>query len=586
MSRETLKISLIQDNPTAGDVRGNVELAIEHIRREADAGADLVVFSECFVSGYPIGDLALRPGFIGSVAEGILHLQMEITRISARTDHSVAVLIGAPRSGSALPYNSAFLIEPGGATRIVDKTELPNFDVFDEHRTFARSALTRHEPLRYRGFALGVMICEDMWHGQVPDSLASEGADVLIAINGSPYHGGKQAVRMGIANAIMRRTGLPIAYVNQVGGQDELVFDGGSFIANSDVGHFSGHAFRPDVLRAEIVRDENGKAHIEMRADDGRENEEYPENRIETDYRAAVLGLKDYARKTGTKRVYVGVSGGLDSALVLAIAKDAMGPKNVVGVMMPSAHTGQESLDLAADLMARLQVVSMTIPIGDTYEAINAAVTGGAESLDRISPDDLGFGFDMKIARENFQARARGMILMGLSNAMGGIVLSTGNKSELAVGYSTLYGDMVGGFNPIKSVYKSDAFEMCRWRNAHLDSNVIPEGIINRPPTAELSEGQTDEAALGSYDVLDAVLREMIDNRSTITQTVAVIKNRFGDEKGAKTAGLPVSHYVDKVYRMVRNAQYKRYQAPPGVKLNATDFGLGWRYPIAGRYSL
>lgn len=583
MHRQSLKLSLVQDNPVAGDVGGNLARAIRHLRREAEGGADLVIFSECFLSGYPIGDLALRPGFIGRVGAAVAALSYEIGRLQADEGITVAALIGAPRPGRRLPYNSAFLIEPGNAIRIVDKRELPNFDVFDEHRTFARSDATRHEPLLFGGFNLGVMICEDMWHGEVPDSLASEGADLLIAINGSPYHGDKQAVRLDLANALMRRTGLPLIYVNQVGGQDELVFDGGSFFANSPKGHIAGKAFETDVIRAELMRDADGKAHLEMRGDEDRTAVTYPANRIEADYRAIVTGLADYVRKTGTPRVFVGVSGGLDSALVLTLAVDAIGAQNVVGVMMPSDHTGQESLDLARDLMTRLGVHTRTLPIHAMFEAVDGALSVASDDLAPAVGVEAAHG----VARENYQARLRGMALMGLSNALGGIVLSTGNKSELAVGYSTLYGDMVGGFNPIKSLYKSDAFRMCAWRNETAgDAPPIPQGIIDRKPSAELSPGQTDEAALGSYDALDAVLREMIDHAAPAGKAVTRLRALFGKDLDGMIAGMTPRDYVGRIYDMVRRAQYKRYQAPPGVKLNATDFGLGWRFPLAGTYEL
>ena len=586
MQSQGLRLSLVQDNPVTGDIANNTETVKRYLREESRA--DLIVFSECFVTGYPVNDLVLRPGFLGAVDDAIA----EIRRAVIAAD-GPAVLVGAPQSGATLPYNAAFLIEPDGNVRVVRKCELPNSDVFDERRTFAMADPHEAKPLAFRGYNLGVQICEDMWHGPVSRSLAEECADVLLVINGSPYQRGKQDLRLRNAEARVRMTGLPLIYVNQVGGQDELVFDGNSFVMNATASVMTAAAFGPDVLRVEMTRGDGGSA-SDTRAFIHALEEISPSANlppIATDYAACVLGLRDYVAKTGSERVYLGVSGGLDSAIVLAMAVDALGADRVVGVMMPSQHTGRESLDLAEDLMSRLGVHKMTLPIVETYEAMNAAMTSAADGL----AAQLGKTPDHGIARENYQARLRGMSLMGLANALGGIVLSTGNKSEMAVGYSTLYGDMVGGFNPLKSVYKSDAFDMARWRN-RCDpatfgfkgaASPIPEGIISRPPTAELAEGQTDQKTLGSYEVLDELLRCLIEGGMGAGASARHLKRVFGDvDNGTETAGLDFATYAETIARKVRNAQYKRMQAPPGVKLNVTDFGLGWRYPIAGRYSL
>lgn len=586
MRDNALRLSLIQDNPVVGDITHNVLKVKDALRAERDS--DLIVFSECFVTGYPLNDLVLRPGFLNAVDEAIADIRKAVIE-----QNGPAVLVGAPEVGSPLPYNSAFLIEPDGNIRVVRKCELPNSDVFDERRTFSMAAASEAKPLAFRGFNLGIQICEDMWHGPVTRSLAEEGADVLLVINGSPYQRGKQDVRVRHAETRVRMSGLPLIYVNQVGGQDELVFDGNSFVMNTNKGVMSAAMFRPDVLRVDLthgdgfdVTDTGVFIHAVNEFD-------VPETlpAVGEDYAACVLGLRDYVAKTGSARVYLGVSGGLDSALVLAMAADALGADRVVGVMMPSRHTGQESLDLAADLMSRLGVHAMTLPITDTYDAVNAALTQTADTLS----ETLGVEANHAIARENYQARLRGLSLMGLANALGGIVLSTGNKSEMAVGYATLYGDMAGGFNPLKSVYKSDAFEMARWRNAcdpqtlgfSGTTNPIPEGIITRPPTAELAEGQTDQKSLGSYEVLDALLRCLIEKSMSPAASARHLRAVFGDtDRSAETAGFSFEDYADVIARKVRSAQYKRMQAPPGVKLNVTDFGLGWRYPIAGTYGL
>lgn len=583
MAQDRLCLAVIQDNPTVGDIDGNIDMAIAHLRENLDA--DLVVFPECFVSGYPLGDLVLRPGFLVEVRKGLDRLQAEVIKAQGP-----AVLIGAPLAGAELPWNAALLIEPSGATRVVRKTELPNADVFDERRTFA-SAERPPEPLPFRGFRLGVMICEDMWHGRVTRALADELADVLLVLNGSPYQRGKQPVREAHARARVRATGLPLIYANLVGGQDELVFDGRSFAMQPGGETCTAGLFRPDVMRLVLEKAAGGAlVHLDPRF----EPSPQVEDGIASDYAACVLGLRDYMRKTGMPHAFVGVSGGLDSALVLAMAVDALGRDRVTGVMMPSAHTGRESLDLADDLMRRLGVHRATIPILDGVsvmdEAIGAAAAGLAAGLRR----DPAMG----IARENVQSRLRGMTLMGLSNALGGIVLSTGNKSEMSVGYATLYGDMCGGFNPLKSVYKSDAFKMAEWRNATtgiaLDMtdlafvhDPIPAGIISRPPTAELAEGQTDQASLGDYDLLDMVLKCLVEERMDAASAARALEARFGrDDVWRRSGGYHPDTYAAKIGRLVRIAQYKRDQSPPGVKLNATDFGLGWRYPIAGDYRL
>lgn len=580
---QSMRLALVQANPTVGDLFGNTEQVKAALRDHAQA--DLIVFSECFLTGYPLGDLVLRPGFLRDVDSW----RAEI-RHAVMAQGGPAILIGAPMAGSDLPFNAAFLIEPSGATRVVRKTELPNSDVFDERRTFAMAEAGSQTPLSYKGFNLGVMICEDMWHGSVARRLADELAEVFLVLNGSPYQGGKHEVRQANARARVRSTGLPLIYVNQIGGQDELVFDGGSFTMNADGAVMCAKAFSPDVMNVVLRKDAMGRVHIE--AAEETEPHLYPGDRITTDYQACVLGLQDYVEKTGAPRVFVGVSGGLDSALVLAMAVDALGPQRVVGIMMPSEHTGTESLSLSHDLMSRLGVHEQILPIGAPVKAVDDMLSPVIRSLAstirarKITED---------VARENYQARLRGMALMGLSNALGGIVLSTGNKSEMAVGYATLYGDMAGGFNPLKSVYKSDAFTMARWRNA-VDpkilglkgtSNPIPAGIISRPPTAELAEGQTDQASLGAYFLLDEVLRCLIEAKMNHEEAARHIARKFGETVvRAESGGHTPDAYVIRIARMLRNAQYKRAQAAPGVKLNPTDFGLGWRYPIAGTYTL
>lgn len=581
--RDSLRLALIQDNPTTGDIHGNAGSADAALRANADA--DLVVFSECFLTGYPVQDLVLRPGFLRTVEEVLQQLRLSVIGLNGP-----AMLIGAPQAGATLPYNAAFLIEPDGAIRVVRKSELPNTDVFDERRTFAMSSDPRPTPLSFRGFNLGILICEDMWHGPVSQSLAAEMADVLITINGSPYQGGKMETRKAIAARRIRETGLPLIYVNQVGGQDELVFDGASFTMNVDGATMTGKAFEADVLKVMLRRRNDGPVQVEMV--ENVQDATYPQNELQSDYQACVLGLRDYIRKTNSGKVFIGISGGLDSALVATMAADALGPDKVFGIMMPSQHTGGESLGLADDLMARLGIVSEILPIGDAYDVVDRAMTGITETLGQRTELLPQHG----TARENSQARLRGLYLMGLSNTLGGMVLTTGNKSEMAVGYATIYGDMAGGFNPLKSVWKSEAFEMARWRNG-IDpdafgflgaTNPIPAGIIDRPPTAELSDGQTDAASLGDYKALDCVLKALIEGRQDSDAAGRTLVATFPDGKDLEglIGGATPQAYAGRIAHLLRAAQHKRVQSPPGVKLQETDFGAGWRYPIAGTYSM
>jgi NAD+ synthase len=575
MTQDALHLVLVQDNPTVGDIDGNADIVFDALARNNTA--DLLVFSECFISGYPLNDLVLRPGFLANVGEAIERIRKAVVAMQGP-----AILLGAPVPRSELPGNAALLIDPDGSIRTVMKTELPNTDVFDERRTFASGNGGRPEPLNFRGFKLGVQICEDMWHGGVSRDLSDELADVLVVINGSPYQRNKHNMRLRHARARAQETNLPLIYTNQIGGQDELVFDGGSFALNVDGTRLQGPAFKQAELKAVLIRDEAGDCRIEF---EGGQRSLYPEDPIGTDYAACVLGLRDYLAKTGMSRVFLGVSGGLDSALVAAMAADAIGPENVVGVMMPSALTSDTSINLAKELMDNLGIHQRTIRIDGSFDAVNDNLTFAIDHLE----DDLQSKPDHGIARENYQARLRGLTLMGLSNALGGMVLSTGNKSEMSVGYATLYGDMCGGFNPMKSVWKSDAFAMARWRNQAADfriNNPIPEEIITRPPSAELAEGQEDSATLGDYTALDFVLKILVEEFASSKVAATRLYKRFGPDLTEMIGDATAEQYAERIARLVRGAQYKRMQSPPGVKLNATDFGAGWRYPIAGRYTL
>ncbi|MFX4300123.1 NAD+ synthase [Pseudosulfitobacter pseudonitzschiae] len=577
-----LTLALIQDNATVGDIEGNVAKIHAHI--DANMTADLIVFPEMFLTGYPLGDLVTRPSFLAQVGRALQDLSDWVV-----AQEGPSILVGAPQSGDGLPYNGAWLIEPSGAMRVVRKTELPNSDVFDERRTFLNHE-GQNLPLPFKGFNLGVMICEDMWHGRVARNLADEMADILIALNGSPFHVGKQSVRIDHAKNRVRATGLPLIYLNLTGAQDEIVFDGASFVLNANGSLDQMVAFQNQSHRVVVTRTEEG---VMVTPETEISNATYPD-KIASKYSACVLGLRDYVSKIGNPRVVIGVSGGLDSALVAAMAVDALGADRVIGVMMPSQYTGGESLGLADELMERLGIHRQVLPIGDAYEAVDRGATRTITAL----AAGIGIEAQMGVTRENFQARLRGLYLMGLTNALGAILLSTGNKSEMSVGYATLYGDMNGGFNPLKSIWKTEAFEMCRWRNLQSDlalvslpakpvSNPIPDGIITRPPTAELADDQSDTKSLGDYEILDTVLKLITEEQADHMVAAFRITEIFGEEGVLQlTGGEDANAYAFRIARLVRGAQYKRDQSCPGPKTNRTDYGLGWRYPIAGTYQL
>lgn len=570
--KNMLAIGFEQANPVTGDISGNAEKILEARKRHYDC--DLVVFPECFLTGYPLEDLALRAGFIGAVMS-------EIQRLSniVRADDGPALLFGAPVAGAGLPHNAAVLVRKDGSISVAYKSELPNNDVFDEARTFEPGKDPK--PLLLDGFKLGVMICEDMWHGRVARELAGELADILLVLNGSPFEAGKQSLRIAHARRAVRDTGLPLVYLNQVGGQDEVVFDGASFAYDGDGRDIASLPFSGEAsFRLILTRRPEGGASLEW--DAGPHNDipalphtPYPDTPAAL-YGACRLGLSDYIRKIGGPNVLIGLSGGLDSALVAAMAVDAIGAARVTGVLMPSPHTSPESTALALSLAERLGIRTVEIPIAGSMESAETFLSAARDTTPEA----------MDLARQNVQARLRGLALMTLSNAQGDIVLSTGNKSELSVGYATLYGDMNGGFNPLKDLYKTEVKKLALWRNgaslipggdAVCAKNVIPEEIITRPPTAELKAEQSDEAELGSYELLDAMLQGLIEDNLDAEAARRQAESRLG---------APVSaDYARKIAGMLRRSEFKRRQAAPGIKLTSRSFGKGWRYPIAGAAS-
>jgi NAD+ synthase len=517
--------------------------------RSASAGADLVVFPELFIAGYPPEDLVLKPAFQATCRAAIEALARE-------TKSGPALLVGTPWLDGDRLYNAVALLDRGAIAAVRYKVDLPNYGVFDEKRVFARGPMPG--PVNFRGVRLGLPICEDIWGAEVVECLAETGAEMLIVPNGSPYWREKSEVRLNIAVARVTEQGLPTIYVNQVGGQDELVFDGVSFGLHADCSlAFQLAGFQESIVTTNWVRRnsiwqcENSPLVDSVEAD-------------HADYAACVLGLRDYVNKNGFPGVVLGLSGGIDSALCTAMAVDALGPDRVRCLMLPYKFTSRESLDDAAACAKALGVRYEVLPIAPAVEGFEKA----------LAP--IFSGLPRDVTEENLQARARGTILMAVSNKFNLMVVTTGNKSEMSVGYATLYGDMNGGFNPIKDLYKTEVFRLARLRNTWKPEGakgpegwVIPENIITRPPTAELRENQKDEDSLPPYDVLDPILERLVEREEPIS---ALVEAGFDRDT------------VIRVERMINIAEYKRRQAAPGVKVTLKNFGRDRRYPITNRF--
>jgi NAD+ synthase len=545
----TLSIAIAQINPTVGDVTGNLAL-IRRSRDEAAAlGADLVVFPELAIVGYPPEDLVLRPALVDAAAAALGALERESTS-------GPALVVTLPWREDGCLHNAVALVSEGRHD-IRFKYELPNYGVFDEKRVFAPGPLP--QPVTFRGVRLGLPICEDVWFPTVTSHLARAGAELLLVPNGSPFDVGKSRERMALARERVAETGLPLAYVNQVGGQDELVFDGGSFVVNGN-GTFARQLpfWRSSVVLTTWSR-EDGRFRCE-----GQDNEGIEPPRSNAIYSAMRLGLRDYVGKNRFPGVVIGMSGGIDSALTAAVAVDALGSDRVRGVRLPSVFTSAASQDDAAESARLLGIRLETIEIGPTVAAAEAA----------LAPTFAGRARD--VAEENLQARVRGLLLMGISNKFGEMVVTTGNKSEMSVGYATLYGDMCGGYSVLKDVYKTEVYELARWRNTvHPDDalgpagRVIPESSITKAPTAELRPNQTDQDSLPPYDVLDAILTGLVEEEQSVSDIVA--------------RGFP-RETVLRVQHLLYTAEYKRRQAPPGVKITRRSFGRERRYPITNGF--
>ncbi|MGF1648918.1 MAG: NAD+ synthase [Hyphomicrobiaceae bacterium] len=549
--RRRLRIALAQLNPTVGDLAGNVLKAREAVARAQSDGADLVVFPELFITGYPPEDLVLKPAFAFAARAAVESLATTLDR------DGPGVVIGTVWPENGATYNSIVVIDRGAIQAVRHKVDLPNYGVFDEKRVFTAGAMPG--PVAFRGVRIGLPICEDIWKPDVCECLAESGAELLIVPNGSPFDWKKPDVRLSIVVARVTETGLPLAYVNQVGGQDELVFDGASFVINGDRRlAVQMPAWDASIVVTDWAEDEQGQ----WRCSAG------PFTAIEADdaaaYQACMLGLRDYVEKNHFPGVVLGLSGGIDSALVAALSVDALGPARVHCVMLPYRFTSRASLEDAAACAKALGVRYDTVEIAGPVDAMTAALT------------HLFSGRNSDVTEENLQSRMRGTTLMAISNKFGGMVVTTGNKSEMSVGYATLYGDMNGGFNPIKDLYKTDVYRLAAWRNENLPKGglgpagtVIPVNIISKAPTAELRENQTDQDSLPPYDVLDDILRCLVENEMPITEIV-------GKGHDPQT--------VRRVERMLYLAEYKRRQAAPGVKISARNFGRDRRYPITNQF--
>ena len=547
---DRFKIALAQINPVMGDIAGNLARARAARAEAAQGGADLILLSELFIVGYPPEDLVLKPALQASVRQAVEALAADTA------DGGPAVLIGAPWVEEGKLYNASLLLDGGKIAGRTFKHELPNYGVFDEKRLFTSGPLPG--PLVVRGVRIGVPICEDIWTQDVVECLTETGGEILLVPNGSPFEQGKEDVRLNLITARVVESGLPLIYLNQVGGQDELVFDGASLVANADRSvAWALPAWEEKLVITEWRREGGGWVCQPGERAAG-------EDLSQSIYHAMILGLCDYVNKNGFPGVVLGLSGGVDSALTAALAVDALGADRVLCVMMPSRFTSGDSLEDAAQVAKLLGVHYVTIPIE------TAAVAMG----NTLAPVFTGRAPDK--TEENIQSRLRGMILMALSNKFGPMVLTTGNKSEMSVGYATLYGDMCGGYNPLKDLYKTQVFALSRWRNQNFPKNalgpkgrVMPERVIEKAPTAELRANQKDEDSLPPYSILDGILECLVEGEMTIDDVVA---------KGYDLAT------VKRVEQMLYVAEYKRRQAPPGVKLSRRSFGRDRRYPITNAF--
>ena len=540
------RLTLAQLNPSVGAIAANAALARKAWDQGRAAGADMVALTEMFITGYQTQDLILRPAFSADAIAAI-------TQLARDCAEGPALAIGGPAFHTGKLHNAYYILQAGQILATILKHELPNTSVFDEKRIFTPADV--HGPIRIGPLRLGIPICEDAWHSEVCETLMETGAELLLVPNGSPYHRGKPDVRTHLMVARVVETGLPLVYLNMIGGQDDQVFDGASFALNPG-GELALQMpqFDPCVTHLDLEETPQGWRILPGMM------EKIPPI-FEADYHAMVLSLQDYLAKTGFKKVILGLSGGVDSALVAVLAADALGPENVHCLMLPSRFTSPHSLEDAAAVARALGCRLDTVPITDPQDAIGTAL---APLFAGTKPD---------VTEENIQSRLRGLLLMAMSNKFGAMLLTTGNKSEMAVGYCTIYGDMNGGYNPLKDLYKTRVFDTCRWRNANHRpwmqgpaGQVIPKRVIDKPPSAELRADQKDEDSLPPYATLDAILEGLVENDASVADLVA---------QGFDHAT------VKRVEHLLYISEYKRFQSAPGTRLTKRAFWLDRRYPIA-----
>lgn len=560
---DILRIAVAQLNPTVGDVAGNLAKARVARADAARQGADLVLYTELFLAGYPPEDLVLKPAFLKACEKAAQDFAKDTA------DGGPGVIIGTPLKRRTGTHNSIVFADGGKIIAERYKLDLPNYGEFDEKRVF-QAGPELQGPVNFRGVRLGIPICEDIWGDiAVCETLAESGAEILLVPNGSPYYRAKIDVRHQVVIRQVIETGLPMIYANQLGGQDELIFDGASFAIGAD----KTLAFQMSQFEEAVAVTTWNRSRLATGAQNANNSDHWvcsegPMSKIpereEADYRACMLGLRDYVNKNGFKNVVLGLSGGIDSAICAALAVDALGEERLRTVMMPYRYTSKDSLKDAEDCARALGCRYDIVPISEPVEGFKHALT------------QLFEGTQEGITEENLQSRARGTILMAISNKFGSMVVTTGNKSEMSVGYATLYGDMNGGFNPIKDLYKMQVYALSRWRNAHVppgalgpSGEVIPKNIIDKAPSAELRENQTDQDSLPPYPVLDDILECLVENEMGVDDIVA-----RGHDRAT----------VTRVEHLLYIAEYKRRQAAPGVKITRKNFGRDRRYPITNRF--
>ena len=543
------QITLAQLNPTVGDLEGNYKVAIEAWDQAQKMGSDLIAFTELFITGYNTQDLIKKPSFFKAAQDQIL-------KLAKTCKNGPAIAIGGPAYLKGKLYNAYYILADGNVANVIMKHHLPNQNVFDEKRIFDEGEISG--PYQIGPIRIGSPICEDAWHSDVSETLSETGAQLLLVPNGSPYYNGKNDVRLNKMVARVVETNLPLIYLNMVGAQDDQVFDGGTFALNLG-----------GSLAIKLPLFEEALEHIVLEETDigwkiiKGELAKVPCDK-ELDYHAMVMGLRDYCKKSGFEKVVLGLSGGIDSALVAVIASDAIGSANVRSIMLPSPYTSQTSLIDATDLVDNLGCKSDTLPINDSLTAIDKTLSSTFE------------GRKIDLTEENIQSRLRGLLLMAVSNKFGEMLLTTGNKSEVSVGYSTIYGDMAGGFNPIKDLYKTKVFEISKWRNKNHrpwmkgpPGSIIPDSIITKAPTAELRPNQKDSDSLPDYPVLDAILTILVDEDGSTSDCLKAGYNKSD---------------VSKVEKLLYDSEHKRFQSAPGTRLSQRAFWLDRRYPIVNKW--